>query len=107
MLFFILDGVSWDKTDRAVIFQDSGMDFFDARKTCLAQGSIQLVVGEPRIRHDVLENLSVVNEYLGPAFDNGFQLLAAKGHYPHYAINANQSGGRDKPADQRVVASVH
>ena len=53
------------------------MNFFDAGASRETEGSGQLMVGEASFRHYILEQLPVVNENLGPAFDQTLNLLVS------------------------------
>src|SRR5512142_1958581 len=57
--------------------------------------------------HHVLEQLSVMNQYLGPSLNDGLQLLVSMGHHTHQKIQTYQRVCADEPSNQGIVACIH
>jgi hypothetical protein len=72
-----------------------------------AKGRIKLVVGKLRFGHYVLEQLSVVDQYLGSSLDDCLKRFVPMGHEAHQKIQTYQRGRGDETSDQGIVACVH
>ena len=59
----------------------------------LTEGGVELVMRELRSCHDIVKQLSVVNEHLRPSLDETFQALAPKREHADQIVE-----------DERVVA---
>ena len=92
---FFFHRVPADDTDGAIVFQDGGVHFLDAIATRLAEGRIQFVMRQFSPSHDIVEQPSIMDEDLGPSFNDGLQSLASKRQHADKKIQTNQSGRGD------------